>query len=190
VSTIALTFDDGPDPAWTPRLLDVLGETGARATFFVIANRARACPELIVRALREGHAVQLHCDQHVRHSHRKPRWVARDTRRALFALSQLGVSPTRWRTPWGVIEPWTRRIAAEQELELVGWDVDTHDWRGDRAEHILRATRAGLRPGAVVLAHDGVGPGARRTDPSETVAFTRLLIDHAAQRGWRLEALR
>jgi peptidoglycan/xylan/chitin deacetylase (PgdA/CDA1 family) len=185
-----MTFDDGPDPTWTPRLLDVLAEGGARATFFVIAGRAAACPELIDRARREGHTVQLHCDQHVRHSRSTHPWVARDTRRALGTLNELGVSPTLWRTPWGVVEPWTRRIAEQHGLGLVKWDVDTHDWRGDRASEILAATRDRLRDGSVVLAHDGIGPGARRENAAETVAYTRLLIAEAAARDLQLVPLR
>jgi peptidoglycan/xylan/chitin deacetylase (PgdA/CDA1 family) len=185
-----MTFDDGPDPTWTPRLLDVLADGGAAATFFVIAGRAAACPELIDRARREGHTIQLHCDRHIRHSRSTPPSVARDTRRALETLTELGVSPTLWRTPWGVIEPWTRRIAHRHGLGLVRWDVDTHDWRGDRASEILAATRDQLRDGCVVLAHDGIGPGARRDDVAETIAYTRLLIAEAAARDLQLVPLR
>ena len=190
MAEFALTFDDGPDPTWTPRLLDVLAEAGAHATFFVIAGRAASWPGLIARAQEEGHTVQLHCDRHVRHSDRTPLWVARDTARALQTLRRVGVSPSLWRTPWGVIAPWTCRIARRHRLQLIGWDVDTHDWRGDRARGMFDVTRADLRPGSVVLAHDGVGPGAQRADASETVAYTRLVIDEATDRGLRLGVLR
>jgi peptidoglycan/xylan/chitin deacetylase (PgdA/CDA1 family) len=189
VAELAITFDDGPDPASTPALLDALAEGGARATFFVIAPRAAAHPALIARAVAEGHSVQLHCDRHVRHSHRSPFWVARDTRRALRTLARLGVTPTLWRTPWGVMRPWTRAIARRHGLRLVGWDVDTHDWRGDDASEMFAATRADLQPGATVLAHDGIGPGARRAAATETITYTRLVMGEAAARGLRLKAL-
>src|SRR5437763_1567481 len=138
--SIALTFDDGPDPGWTPRLLDVLACNRAHATFFPIAPRAAAYPELVRRMIADGHAVGLHCDTHQRHSSRCAAWVRADTARALARLSQVGVSPTLWRTPWGDTAPWTEAVAVEHGLRLVGWSVDTHDWRGDDAETMLSAT--------------------------------------------------
>ncbi|HEY5318839.1 MAG TPA: polysaccharide deacetylase family protein, partial [Solirubrobacteraceae bacterium] len=65
-NTCSLTFDDGPDPVWTPRILDSLGRAGARSTFFVMAEQARAHADLIERMQEEGHEVELHCVRHVR----------------------------------------------------------------------------------------------------------------------------
>jgi peptidoglycan-N-acetylglucosamine deacetylase len=186
MQTLALTFDDGPDPDVTPRLLDVLGAAGARATFFPIAARAVAHPELISRMVADGHQIGLHCDEHIRHSHRSIAWGRRDTAHALDLLASLGVHPTLWRTPWGDTAPWSDRVARENRLAIIGWTVDTHDWRGDGADEMLRATREDLRAGAIVLAHDGLGPGARRADTRETVAYTRLATEHAIGIGLEL----
>lgn len=189
MSTIALTFDDGPDSSQTPRLLDLLAAAGSRATFFPIASRAAAQPELIRRMLLEGHAVGLHCDRHVRHSSRDLAWGRRDATRALRTLRELGCDPRLWRTPWGDTARWSGRVATEHGLRIVGWTVDTHDWRGDAAPTMYAATRPDLRAGAIVLAHDGMGPGARRTDAEQTLAFVELVIAHARRTGLRLEAL-
>jgi peptidoglycan-N-acetylglucosamine deacetylase len=189
VSTLALTFDDGPDARLTPRLLDRLAEAGVKATFFPIASRATAQPDLVVRMLEEGHTVGLHCEEHVRHGDRDAQWCARDVERALGRLHRLGAEPRLWRTPWGDVAPWTAELARARGLELVHWTVDTHDWRGDRATDMFAATRSGLRPGAIVLAHDGVGPGARREDATQTLLYTSLVIDHARQAGLALGAL-
>jgi peptidoglycan-N-acetylglucosamine deacetylase len=186
---IALTFDDGPDPRWTPRLLDVLAGAGARATFFPIAPRAAAQPDLVERMIAEGHTVGLHCDAHERHSRWCAAWLRADTDRALRRLQTLGVAPTVWRTPWGDSAPWTPAVASERGLRLVGWSVDTHDWRGDDAHAMLSATARGLRPGAVVLAHDGIGPGARRADARQTIAYAELVTAYAADQGMTLTAL-
>jgi peptidoglycan/xylan/chitin deacetylase (PgdA/CDA1 family) len=175
VSAPALTFDDGPDETWTPLVLDALGAAGARATFFVIAPRAERHPELIARILDEGHAVGLHCDEHVRHSERDEAWLERDTTRALERLAAVGVRPSEWRTPYGDRAPWTEQVAARAGLRLVHWDVDTHDWRGDTADEILERVGADLVPDAVVLAHDGLGPGALRTGCAETVELIRRI---------------
>ncbi len=180
-AAVALTFDDGPDPVWTPIVLRRLARLGARATFFVVVPHALRLPHL-VRAMRaDGHAVELHCWDHVRHSRRTRDDVERDTDRALEALAGIGVAPTRWRTPWGDTAEWSADVAAARGLALAGWTMDTHDWRGDTAERMLDAVRPGLLPGGVVLMHDGIGPGATRVDCLQTVRLLQPLC--AAVRG-------
>jgi peptidoglycan-N-acetylglucosamine deacetylase len=190
VSALALTFDDGPDPVWTPRLLDVLDRLGARVTFFPIARRAAAQPVLIQRVRAAGHTIGLHCDEHVRHGDRDEVWLRKDTSAALASLAQLGITPRLWRTPWGDTASWSTRVARDYGLSLAGWDVDTHDWRGDGAESMFDATGDALQDGAVVLAHDGIGPGARRPDTLETIRYVELVGADANRRGLVLEALR
>lgn len=186
---LALTYDDGPDERVTPRLLDLLGASGARATFFPIAPRAAAHPDLIARMLSEGHTVGMHCEEHIRHGERDAGWCARDADAALSRLRSLGVVVRLWRTPWGELAPWTAEVAAARGLRLVGWTVDTRDWRGDRGADMFAATRPGLLPGAIVLAHDGIGPGARRSDARATITYTSLVIEHAEREDLALEAL-
>ncbi|HLI60500.1 MAG TPA: polysaccharide deacetylase family protein [Solirubrobacteraceae bacterium] len=188
-AALALTFDDGPDPRGTPGVLDALERAGARATFFVIAPAAERHPELVRRALASGHRVELHCDRHIRHTELDERAIREDAERGLLRLTRLGVEPTLWRVPWGVEAEATPAVAAELGLTLVGWDVDTHDWRGDDAAQMLTATRAALAPGAVVLAHDGVGPGARRPDCARTADYVDLVAGHAARAGLALASL-
>ncbi len=190
MGALAMTFDDGPDERWTAVLLEALARHAATATFFVLGPRAEAQPQLIRRMLDHGHSVGLHCEAHVRHSHRDRAWVEADTERALTRLRRIGVVPSLWRTPWGDTAPWTAAVAQRHGLRVVRWTVDTHDWRGDSAPAMFAATRDGLVPGAVVLAHDGIGPGARRRDAAETVRYLDLVARHAARRGLRLEALR
>ena len=105
--------------------------------------------------------------------------IDRDTERALAVLASLGIRPRRWRTPGGVHAPWTHEIAAAHELELCGWDIDTNDWRGHRAERMLAAAGPDLHHGAVVRLHDGVGPGALRDGCEETVRFARFMAAEA-----------
>jgi peptidoglycan-N-acetylglucosamine deacetylase len=187
--SLALTFDDGPDPVWTPRLLDLLSRLDARATFFMIAWRAASHPDLIARIVAEGHTVGLHCDQHVRHSDRDIGWCRVDTSRALARFNGAGVMPALWRTPWGDRATWSAQVAREYGLRLVGWTVDTHDWRGDSAREMFAAASGKLEPGAIVLAHDGIGPGACREVAAETLGFVELAAAYAAAKGLRLVAL-
>jgi peptidoglycan/xylan/chitin deacetylase (PgdA/CDA1 family) len=168
---VALTFDDGPDPQWTPAVLDALAAAGARATFFVLGERVRAHPGLVRRTLAEGHVVEVHGDEHLSHPDAGEAAVRTDLTAALAALAQVGVEPRRWRIPWGRLAPFTPAVAAQAGLALTGWTVDTHDWRGDDAASMLAACAPALAPGTVVLAHDGLGPGALRTGCAETAAL-------------------
>lgn len=172
-----LTFDDGPEPIWTERVLDVLAGAGASAAFFVLGERVAASPELVERTVAEGHEIGLHGDRHLRHSEHGLDELEADTHRALERLDALEIAPARWRAPWGAETDATRAIATRLGLELTGWTVDTHDWRGDGADEMLARWGAeALAPGAVVLMHDGLGPGARRSDCAATVDLTARLL--------------
>jgi peptidoglycan/xylan/chitin deacetylase (PgdA/CDA1 family) len=170
-------------------LLDLLEGIGARATFFVIAPRAARRPDLIARMAGAGHAIGVHCSEHVRHPSRDIAWGRNDTSHALACLRGMGLSPSLWRTPWGELAWWSGRVAREQHLRLVHWTVDTHDWRGFTARHMFEITRDGLEDGSIVLAHDGIGPGARRTGAAQTLGYVELAATQARADGLELEAL-
>lgn len=187
---ISLTFDDGPDPVWTPRILKELDRVDARATFFVIAPLARRYPRLISTIQRAGHRIEFHCSEHIRHTERTREEIEADTRAGLRDLEALGVEPRLWRTPWGKTEPWTCEIADQFGLEIASWTADTHDWRGDTAAEMLEAIKPSLRPGAIVLMHDGLGPGAKRTDCGETAALISPLVEHIRALGCEPAAMK
>lgn len=174
---MALTFDDGPDPIWTPRILEALDGARARATFFAVAPLARRYPGLIRDALDGGHRVELHCARHVRHTELTREELEEDTRLGLRDLAYAGAAPELWRPPWGVCAPWTESVAARWGLGLALWTEDTHDWRGDGAEEMLNDIGGSLGPGSVVLMHDGLGPGARRSGCEQTTALVGLLAE-------------
>lgn len=183
VSGAVLTFDDGPDSIWTPRILEALDRAGAHATFFVIPPLAPEHQEIVRNISRKGHGVELHCVRHVRHTELSPREVEAEAIQGLRALRFLGAEPRFWRPPWGVVAPWTWSIAASHGLEIAGWTADTHDWRGDTAPQMLADVEPLLRPGVVVLMHDGMGPGARRDDCGETVSLVGALVPRLRELG-------
>ena len=96
--SIALTFDDGPDPLWTPRVLEALAASDARATFFVVAPLAVRHPETLRRARDEGHEVALHCNRPVRHDHMNAEEILSDASDGLRSPRALG-HPPDWRVP-------------------------------------------------------------------------------------------
>ena len=183
MSSLFLTFDDGPDRRWTPAVLDALDAVGARATFFVVAPRAVAQPHLVARMQAGGHTVQLHCDEHVRHTQMQDSEIAEDTRRAMERLHTLGVHPNRWRTPWGISTTGTQAVAREHGLQLVHWTADTEDWAAHAVDVMLARVEPRIKDGAIVLAHDGLGPGALRPGCADTVDLVTPLVALARQRG-------
>ncbi|HEX4437037.1 MAG TPA: polysaccharide deacetylase family protein [Solirubrobacteraceae bacterium] len=184
-TSVSFTFDDGPDETWTPCVLGEFERLGVNATFFLVGSRVRLHPELVSRTLAAGHEVQLHCHRHIRHTELTERELECDTEQALEALSRAGAQPTLWRTPWGVLSQASERVARSFGLRLVGWSIDTHDWRGDDPAAMLAAAMPDLPGGGSVLMHDALGPGARRTGCENTVALLEGLTDAARAFGLR-----
>ncbi len=183
---LSLTFDDGPDPVWTPLVLEQLASCGVTATFFMVGQRVLAYPESARAVLAAGHDVQLHCHRHVRHTELTEADLRLDTESALGALASVGVRPRLWRTPWGICTEASIRVARRLGLRLVRWSIDTHDWRGDRPQKMLADVRPQLANGGAVLMHDAVGPGARRAGCQNTVALLGALAAAAGACGLTL----
>jgi peptidoglycan/xylan/chitin deacetylase (PgdA/CDA1 family) len=160
------------------------------ATFFVIGERALAHPDVLRATVDAGHQVQLHCHRHVRHTQMSERELECDTEQALGTLSRAGVQPALWRAPWGVSTPASERVARSFGLRLVGWSIDTHDWRGDAPAAMLAAAKADLLAGGSVLMHDALGPGSKRAGCENTVALLERLAVVTRELGLPLEPLR
>jgi peptidoglycan-N-acetylglucosamine deacetylase len=188
--SLSLTFDDGPDAGSTPSVLAALAELDVDSTFFMLGERVESASDAARDVVESGHDVQLHGHRHLRHSELDEREIEDDTCAALAALAAVGVRPTRWRTPWGVTTPATERVAARHGLSLVGWTIDTHDWRGDTATTMLERAERQLVSGAIVLMHDALGPGSRRIDVQNTIDLLGPLLDAARARGLSVGGLR
>jgi peptidoglycan/xylan/chitin deacetylase (PgdA/CDA1 family) len=153
---VALTFDDGPDPASTPRFLDALDELGWRASFFMLGQMAAAHPELAAEVGRRGHEVAVHGFTHANHLFRGPGWARRDVQAARDLLQDLTGEPMHWlRPPYGALSASTLSAARKAALQPVLWTTWGRDWR-ERAtpESIVEDVTATLVPGATVLLHD------------------------------------
>jgi hypothetical protein len=149
----------------------------------MVGERIRESAATARAVVEAGHEVQLHCDRHTRHTELSEAEIERDTRLGLHALAQIGVRPSLWRTPWGLITRSTIRVAARHRLQLVRWSIDTHDWRGDPARAMLAHARARFAAGGVVLMHDALGPGVLRTGCANTVELLPALIAAARSEG-------
>ncbi len=172
---LSLTFDDGPDPTWTPLILEQLQRCYVAATFFMVGERVLTEPVLVRKVLAAGHDIQLHCHRHVRHTELTEAELQHDGESALAALESVGVHPRLWRAPWGVCTDASHRVAERLGLQLVRWSIDTHDWRGDEPQAMLNHARSQLADGGTVLMHDALGPGARRAGCQNTFALLPAL---------------
>jgi peptidoglycan/xylan/chitin deacetylase (PgdA/CDA1 family) len=186
---VSLTFDDGPNPVATPRILDALGEAGVHATFFVLGRHAERWPELVERAAREGHQVANHGYHHRKLHDRPPRYVRRDITMGRAAIEDAGGgTPTLFRAPHGFRSPWVTSIAASLGERTVGWTLGVWDTALPGAEEIARRTVEGARPRSILLLHDGDGydPAGVR---SQTAAALPAIIRGVRERGFTFDLL-
>ncbi|QJA06598.1 polysaccharide deacetylase family protein [Thermosulfurimonas marina] len=162
-SSFALTFDDGPDPRITPRLLDLLGETGFRATFFVLLERAHRWPEILRSLKEEGHEIALHGWSHRKIWTLSPGAFSRELEKACQAFRELLGGPPRWyRPPHGFIRLDQALLLRRFGLRLAGWTVGVWDTDPEvTAEEIYRRVMETLLPGDILLLHDGVADRQR-----------------------------
>ncbi|MGW0754668.1 polysaccharide deacetylase family protein [Streptomyces sp. NPDC002587] len=178
---IAITIDDGPDPRWTPQVLEVLRRNKVKATFCMIGTKAQAHPELVRQVAAAGHRL---CDHSVDHDvtmDHKP--VAYQSRQILAAKKMIekaapGVPVDYYRAPGGAFTPASREIAAASGMRPLGWSVDPKDWSKPGLPSILSAVTKGLPAQPTVLFHDGGG------DRSQTVAALARYLPWLSAQGY------
>jgi peptidoglycan/xylan/chitin deacetylase (PgdA/CDA1 family) len=154
VDAIALTFDDGPDPQSTPRVLDRLDDLGLRGTFFCLGHRVVDAPEVVVETVARGHEIAVHGFVHDHHFARTPRWVRADLDAALEVLAHCGVEPRWYRPPYGQVTAGTLLAARRRRVETVLWSGWGREWGALDGAAVAARVRAALEPGAIVLFHD------------------------------------
>jgi peptidoglycan/xylan/chitin deacetylase (PgdA/CDA1 family) len=172
---VVLTFDDGPDPASTPRILDALDAAGAKATFFVIGHKVKKHPEIAKMIVERGHAIGLHSYAHDRlMSFKLARAWRNDLKRGLRAIEEATGRATRlFRPPIGHTNPQTSRVLGELGLRTIGWSISGRDGVRTTADDVVRRVTKGLNHGAIVLLHDAAENGDH--EPASVEALPRIL---------------
>ena len=186
VKKLAITFDDGPNPSITPRLLDLFDKYNARATFFVIGRFVREAPDLLQETVERGHSIDNHTETHHNLFLRSPSHIREELERCNDAIAETVGSPPRWfRPPFGLRNPWVLPAANRLGLQGVMWTLIPGDWRARSAEWLIprmqpiaqRATaQSGGRDnitssasGDILCLHDGYH-GHQNGDRRHTVA--------------------
>jgi peptidoglycan/xylan/chitin deacetylase (PgdA/CDA1 family) len=188
---VALTFDDGPDPDVTPRVLDALRARGVHATFFVLGERAARHPALIERMQREGHTVGTHTQHHRIGFHfGSPAHIRREIEAAIAVVGGiLHTRPVLFRPPQGLRTPlFASGWRHLHGLTCVTWSVRGFDSRPTTAQAITRRIVPKLAPGAIVTLHDGTGLGGGR-DREPTLRALDDILTTCEARGLRCVAL-
>ncbi len=175
---VAITFDDGPDPAVTPAVLRILAEHGMKATFFCIGERARRNAALVRACVQAGHAIENHSERH-RNSFALlgPRGLAGEIGTAQRSLHELcGQAPRFFRAPAGLRSPLLDPVLQKLGLQLASWTRRGFDTVNGDAERILERLTRDLRAGDILLLHDGHGAHDERGRPVILDVLPRLLV--------------
>ena len=170
---VALTFDDGPSPKYTPLLLDGLKERNVRATFFLLGKNVKENQELVQRMQAEGHLLGNHTYNHVQ-LNKIPETTARQeilkTNNEIYEAT--GKYPEYMRPPYGA---WKKNMELCVEMLPVFWDIDTLDWKSQNVDAILKAAGEEPEDGSIILMHD---------EYQTSVEAALLLIDRLKEKGY------
>jgi len=164
---IAMTFDDGPSAALTPKLLDILAAHHIKVTFFVLGEMVAEHPEILARAAREGHEIASHSWSHPNFAKMSQEGVRSQLQRTDDEIkSATGTRPTLFRPPYGSITEREKRwIHDEFGYDIILWDVDPLDWKRPGPAVVRNRILKETRPGSIVLSHD-IHPGTIEAMPS------------------------
>ena len=175
---IAMTFDDGPQPQNTPRLLDMLRARNIKATFYVIGRSVDLYPQIVRRTVAEGHEIGNHSNTHRLLSKLSDAEIISDLRRCHEAIGRAaGVQPRTMRPPYGgLLQRQRDLVHAEFGYPIILWSVDPFDWKRPGASVISSRIVSGASPGGIVLAHDL---------HSQTVDAMPATLDALLSRGYK-----
>ncbi|MFE9633499.1 polysaccharide deacetylase family protein [Streptomyces sp. NPDC006463] len=180
-NSMLLTFDDGPDPRYTPSILDTLARYGVRAVFFVCGEMAAENPGLLRRMVAEGHVIGNHTWTHpLIPKLSRPALVSEIGRTSEVVQKAVGEAPVWFRAPYGAWNRAAFEIGAELGMEPLAWTVDTLDWKEPGTATIISRVLSGAGPGVIVLSHDAGG------NRSQSVQAISSYLPQLLARGYRM----
>jgi len=182
---IALTFDDGPDPRFTPDVLDILAKKEVKATFFVIGESAERFPGLVEQAILEGHEIENHTYSHPELDQREPVSFYEELIRCERVIHRVtGRSPSYFRPPKRLYNNEVVKTAQLNGYQVVLWTVAMENKNDRTVKDVVKRVMKKVKPGAIILAHDGT------LNRSLTIRALPVLIDELHKQGYRLVTLK
>jgi peptidoglycan/xylan/chitin deacetylase (PgdA/CDA1 family) len=187
---VAFTFDDGPNPTYTPRLLDLLQAHDVKATFFVLGSQAEKYPEIIKRMHQEGHQIGIHNYSHTANWVMTPGVVRQEqVERTADIVQQItGERPTSYRPPWGIMNLGDLfNFGFRKSYRIVLWSVMVRDWkRSTTAERLRHRLLRKIKPGSIVLLHDcGETLGADEDAPQQMLEGLQDVLEEVRLKGYK-----
>jgi peptidoglycan-N-acetylglucosamine deacetylase len=180
---IVLTFDDGPDPQYTLKLLDVLKTNDVKCTFFVLAESAQRYPDIIKRIKNEGHYIGLHSLKHTNAIFSLPDQTRKDFSKSVSIMNKLGIKVKFFRPPWGIFNPLTYHYAKAYNLKIVLWSIHAMDWsRWVTEEYIRKKLTNNIKSGDIILLHDSRGS---KNSPNQTIKALKIVLPLLKRKGYR-----
>lgn len=181
---VALTFDDGPSPVYTPQVLAILRQYNIHATFCMIGQNVARNPQLVREVLADGHRLCDHTMTHDEHLPSRP--VDTQRREVVGCLQAIANAAPKatvmyYRAPGGNFSGDIRQLVASFGLQPLSWSVDTRDWSRPGVAAIVSAVKAEVRPGGVILMNDGGG------DRSESIAALKIIIPWLISQGYQFD---
>ncbi|MFD9306606.1 polysaccharide deacetylase family protein [Streptomyces sp. NPDC060048] len=170
---VNITIDDGPDPQWTPEVLEVLAQYDVKATFCMIGPQAKAHPDLVKRVVAGGHRLCDHAMDHDTAMDKKPldyqRQQILDAKKMIEDAAGGGAKVEYYRAPGGAFTPESRALAAAEGMRPLGWNIDSKDFQKPGAAAIVDTVKREMKNGPTVLFHDGGGNRAQTVEALDQV---------------------
>lgn len=179
---VAFTFDDGPDPAYTPQILDALKKYDAKATFFVIGQEAERYPEIIKRLAKEGHEIGNHTYRHRFQDGHSPAMLKKELEKSANLIHRLtGFTPSLFRPIAGYYDKEIVETAIDADYNVIlwSWHQETRDWSRPGAANITQNVISDTRPGDVIIFHDAGG------DRTQTVEAVENILEILYKNGYK-----
>jgi len=181
---VHITFDDGPHPTATPKVLDILNKRNIRATFFVVGANVQRYPGIASEIVRCGHAIGNHGQTHRPLIFKSFNFQEQEIQRANEAIKEtLNLRPSFFRPPYGYFDGRTLRVVRNEDQKVVMWDVDAHDFSATQPDHIPARVSKRARQGSIILLHDN------ENTASTVELYLAPLLDRITDRGLEFSAL-
>jgi len=179
-----LTFDDGPNPTYTPQIVEILQKYNAGATFFVLGQEVDKYAHIASDTSKNGHSVANHTDTHLDISTASDEMIKEEIQKTNALIKKAtGKTPICFRPPYGAIKSDTNQKLQNAGGKTIMWDVDTQDWARPGVDEIVNHVLMYTQDGEIILMHDGGG------DRTQTIAALEKILKKMTQEGWKFKAL-
>ncbi|NKX15139.1 polysaccharide deacetylase family protein [Bacillus cereus] len=182
---VALTFDDGPHPVFTPQILDILAKYNAKATFFVAGNKVKRFPAILIREVKEGHEIANHTYNHIYNKNITAAKLTSELNQTDEVIKKItGYKPTLYRQVGGLHNDLIINTAIQNGKLVIlwSWHQDPQDWRSPAASKISKHIIKGVKPGNIILLHDW--NGSEFSETSQTVEALENILIHLKNNGY------